>query len=256
MDRRAVVIAFAFGAMAFGDPAYFHIGDGNKLYADGKYEEALAEYSKAKTADPARPEGDYNMGAAQFKTGRFKDSSAAFERALGSGNADMKANAGFNRSAALYGGGLSAREAGELDEAMRMLKASVEGYKAALRERPSDGDTRHNLELALEKLKETQKQKQERDSKSDNKDSHDKDGRDKKEKEGAGKNERPSDDQKPSAGEKKTDRGNDDGSGKKQEMTAEEAERALAAVQSDEKGLRRKIRSQNMKELPKGGKDW
>ncbi len=256
MDRRVVVIAFAFGAMAFGDPAYFHIGSGNKLYAEGKYEEALAEYSKAKTADPARPEGDYNMGAAQFKTGRFKESASAFERALGSGNADIKAGAGFNRSAALYEGGVLAREAGELDEAMRMLKASAEGYKAALRESPSHGDTRHNLELALEKLKETEKQKQEQDSSSGDKDSRDKDEQNKKEKDGAGNDGQPKEDQKPSAGEKKPDRGDDNGSGKKQEMTAEEAERALSAVQSDEKDLRRKIRSQNVKELPKGGKDW
>ena len=256
MDRRVVVIALAFGAMAFGDPAYFNTGRGNKLYAEGKYEEALAEYSKAKTADPARSEGDYNMGAAQFKTDKFKESATAFERTLAGGNADTKADAVFNRSAALYEGGVLAGEARELDEAMRMLKASAEGYKSALRERPSDGDARHNLELALEKLKEAEKRKQEQDSNSASKDSRGKDEQNKKEKDGDGKDGQPKQDQKPSAGEKKPDRGGDGDSGKKQEMTQEEAERALAAVQSDEKDLRRKIRSQNVKEPPKGGKDW
>jgi tetratricopeptide (TPR) repeat protein len=249
MDRRAIVILLALGASAFGDPAYFRIGSGNKLYAEGKYEEALAEYSKAKSADPARHEADYNMGAAQFKTGRFKESAGAFERAMGSGNAEMAASAGYNRSASLYSAGVSAKEAGELNEAMPMLKASAEGYKAALRERPSDSDIRHNLELALEKLKEAEKQKQEQDSR-------DKDEQNKKEKDGAGKDGQPKEDKKPSEGEKKTDHRNDGGSGKKQEMTAEEAERALAAVQSDEKDLRKKIRNQNMKERPKSGKDW
>jgi tetratricopeptide (TPR) repeat protein len=253
MDRRIAVIALAFGTVAFGDPAYFGVSSGNKLYAEGKYEEALAEYLKAKAADPARSEADYNAGVAQFKTGRFKESAGAFERALEGGKAQLKSPAAYNRSAALYAGGVSAREAGELDEASKMLKASAEGYKAALRERPSDGDIRHNLELALEKLKEIEEQKKKQE-----KDSHDKGGQDKKEKEkdGAGKNEQSKDDKKPSPSEKKPEQADNDGSGKKQEMTAEEAERALAAVQSDEKDLRKKIRNQNMKERPKSGKDW
>jgi tetratricopeptide (TPR) repeat protein len=244
--------------MAFGDPAYFGVSSGNKLYAEGKYEEALAEYLKAKNADPARSEADYNMGAAQFKTGRFNESSGSFERVMGSGNAQVKDSARFNRSAALYADGVSASEAGELDEAMKMFKASAEGYKAALREKPSDGDIRHNLELALEKLKqaEEQKKKQEKDSNSDSKDSRDKDGQGKKGKEEAGKDGQSKEEKKPSEGEKKPEKGDDADPGKKREMTAEEAERALSAVQSDEKDLRRKIRNQNMKEQPKRGKDW
>jgi tetratricopeptide (TPR) repeat protein len=253
MDKRVTVIALALGAVAFGDPAYFGVSSGNKLYAEGKYEEALAEYLKAKAADPARSEADYNAGVAQFKTGRFKESSGAFERALGSGKAQLKGSAVYNRSAALYAGGVSAMEAGDIKEAMPMLKASAEGYKAALKEKPSDGDIRHNLELALEKLKQIEEQKKKQE-----KDSRDKDGQDKKEKEkdGAGKDERSKEDKKPSASEKKPEQADNDGSGKKQEMTAEEAERALAAVQSDENDLRKKIRNQNMKERPKSGKDW
>lgn len=258
MDKRVAVIALAFGAMAFGDPAYFHIGKGNKLYAEGKYEEALAEYLKAKNADPARSEADYNMGAAQFKAGRLKESAEAYERAMGGANAGIKGPARFNRSAALYEGGVSASEAGELDEAMKMFKASAEGYKAALKERPSDNDIRHNLELALERLKQTeeQKEKQGKESGSDSKDSRDKDGQDKKEKEGAGKDGQPEEEKKESADEKKPGQADDGGAGKKQEMTEEEAERALAAVQSDEKDLRKKIRNQNVKEQPNSGKDW
>lgn len=251
MDKRVAVIALAFGAVAFGDPAYFGVTSGNKLYAEGKYEEALAEYLKAKAADPARSEADYNAGIAQFKTGRFKESAGAFERALGSGKAQLKSPATYNRSAALYAEGVSAMEAGELKEAMPMLKASAEGYKAALKEKPSDSDIRHNLELALEKLKEAEEQKKKQE-----KDSHDKDGQDKKEKDGSKKDDQSKEDKKPSASEKKPEQADNGGSEKKQEMTAEEAERALAAVQSDEKDLRKKIRNQNMKERPKSGKDW
>lgn len=260
MDKRIAVIALAFGAVAFGDPAYFGVTSGNKLYAEGKYEEALAEYLKAKASDPTRSEADYNAGVAQFKTGRFKESASAFERALGSGKAQLKSPAAYNRSAALYAEGVSAMEAGELKEAMPMLKASVEGYKAALKEKPSDGDIRHNLELALEKLKEAEEQKemQGKDSDPDSKDSSGKDGQGKKEKEKdvSKKDDQSKEDKKPSASEKKPEQGNDGGSETKQEMTAEEAERALAAVQSDEKDLRKKIRNQNMKERPKSGKDW
>lgn len=258
MDRRAVVIALALGSVAFGDPAYFGVSSGNKLYAEGKYEEALAEYLKAKAADPTRSEADYNAGVAQFKTGRFKESAGAFERVMGGAKDQLKSSAIYNRSAALYAAGVSARETGELDEASKMLTASVGGYKAALKEKPSDGDIRHNLELAIEKLREIeeQKKKQEKDSSSDSKDSRDKGEQDKKEKDGSGKEDQPKEDKKPSASEKKPEQEDNDGSGKKQEMTAEEAERALSAVQSDEKDLRKKIRNQNMQERPKSGKDW
>ncbi|MBF0633458.1 MAG: tetratricopeptide repeat protein [Nitrospinae bacterium] len=258
MGKRVAVIALAFGAMAFGDPAYFNIARGNKLYAEGKYEEALAEYLKAKSSDPARSEADYNTGAAQFKTGRLKESAGAYERVMGGANADIKSSARFNRSAALYAGGVSASEAGELDEAMKMFKDSAEGYKAALKERPSDNDIRHNLELALAKLKdaEDQKKKQEQNSSSDSKDSRDNDGQDKKEKEEAGKDGQPKEEKKQSADHKKPEQSDGAGSGEKQEMTADEAERALAAVQSDEKDLRKKIRNQNVKEQPRSGKDW
>ena len=76
---RAAVLALLFTATAFG------IGDlekGNRLYREGKYEDAVAAYQRVVESGKASPQVHYNLGTALLALGRYDEARVRVERAL------------------------------------------------------------------------------------------------------------------------------------------------------------------------------
>ena len=76
-----IVLAVTGPVWSSSDPALL-LEQGNKLYADEKYSEAVATYLKASDAGFAAPELFYNLGNAYYKSGDYPNAILFYERAL------------------------------------------------------------------------------------------------------------------------------------------------------------------------------
>ena len=80
------------------DPFAVKVNEGNKLYHDGKYDPALSKYADAQANAPNAPSLFFNMGAAQYKKGKFDEAVKLFQRVSASPQADLlqRARANYN----------------------------------------------------------------------------------------------------------------------------------------------------------------
>jgi len=268
----------ALALTGFGDPAYFANKRGVEKYNEKKYEDALKEYLKAQKGDPDEKSIDYNLGGAYYKMGRYGEAVRAYARALSSKNDNIKKSARFNLGAALYKAGDMAASSGKTGEAQKSYKESARQYKSLLNKDSSDDDARHNLELALLKIKEMERKKkqEQKQQKKDQKKKEGNSGKKKQDKSGHEKN----NENKPGRENKKEDKKNKknektpqqnaknkDGSKNQNEqkqnnhtearqITKKQAERIFDAIERDEKILKEKILKGQLKKLPELGKDW
>lgn len=128
------------------------IRSGNKLYKEGKYEQALPEYEKAATQNPGNPVTHYNLGNARFRKEDFAASEKNFDSALSTANTnELKQKSVYNKGVSL--------------SKQKKLQESIDAYKKALRLNPDDKDTRYNLEKALSELKKRNEQKEQQQPK-------------------------------------------------------------------------------------------
>jgi len=119
---------------------------GNRLYADKQYDQALLAYQAAQAELPEQPELHYNAGNALHRLGDFSRAISETLRIRPDAPADLRQRAAYNLGNSLY----------RADQ----FAAAVEAYKEALRLDPNDQDAKHNLELALKRLEEQQAEQQ------------------------------------------------------------------------------------------------
>jgi tetratricopeptide (TPR) repeat protein len=120
--------------------------EGNRLFEQGKYQEAEKAYLEAQGERPDTPELVYNLGNARLKQKKQKEAIQLLREAITKGGRGLQANGWYNAGNALF-------EMGE-------FKGSADAYVQALRINPADRDAKHNLELALRRLEQQQKQQQ------------------------------------------------------------------------------------------------
>ena len=132
---------------------------------------AETEYRKAISKKPTNSKGSYNLGNAYFNSGLYDEGLLRHIEAAESATTKKEKHRAFHN----IGNALMKQN---------LCKDAVEAFKNALRNEPSDEETRYNLGLAkicAEKQKDEQdKNKDDKDKKEDKKDQDKKDGDDKK----------------------------------------------------------------------------
>ncbi|HTY64703.1 MAG TPA: tetratricopeptide repeat protein [Acidobacteriota bacterium] len=118
------------------------VREGNRLFAQGKYADAENAYLDAQVKNPGRPEVLYNLGNSLIKQKKFAQGVQSLSQSASRGDKIIRQNSWYNTGNALF-------EAGR-------FKDSAQAFVQALKLDPSDKDAKHNLELALLKLKEQQ----------------------------------------------------------------------------------------------------
>jgi Ca-activated chloride channel homolog len=121
---------------------------GNRLFAQGKYEDAEKAYLDAQVKSPGKPEVLYNLGNSLIKQNKFDQGVQSLHQSISKGDREIKENSWYNTGNALF--------------SMGSFKDSSEAYIQALRLNPNDRDAKHNLELALLKLKQQQQKNSEK----------------------------------------------------------------------------------------------
>lgn len=229
-NKKAVVavlfLLVATGVQAQGDRLL--VRQGNKQFRAGNYAEAEVSYRKAVEKNPRNAQAHYNLGNALL--GQRKDSAAVvqFENA-----AKQETNA--MRKAQSY------HNIGVICQGQKQYAQAIEAYKEALRNNPTDDETRYNLELC--KRQQKQQQNQQNQQNKDNKDNKDK--KDQKDKQ---------DQQKQ---QDKKEQKQDQQQQQKQQMSRENAEQMLnAAIQEEKQTQERMKKAQQQPNRRRLEKNW
>ena len=141
----ALVPALAWPGIAVADPAASKNNEGNRLYEQKKYDDALKKYVDAQASRPGAPELHYNIGNVLYRKKEYDKAVEEYLRAQAAPDPVLSQAALYNRGNALMAQG--------------HVEDAIQAYVQALRARPDDTDTKRNLELAL-RLLDQQKQKQ------------------------------------------------------------------------------------------------
>jgi len=226
--------------------------------------EAEKSYRKAIAKDPDNPIAKYNLGVSYHATQNFQEAAQRNEQAAKLAKTEGEKHAAFHNLGNSYMG------TGEPDKA-------IEAYKNALRNNPTDHQTRYNLALAKKakeqqdknKPKDGDKNKEEKkndDKKEDSgKDEKDKDG-DKEKKENDkkdGEEDKENDKNKENENEKPSDKEGDEEKKKQPprpaqgQLSPEQVKSLLQAMENQEKKVQEKVNARKVKGVPvKSDKDW
>jgi len=194
--------------------------EGDRLYRQKETVAAEEAYRKA-LEKKATPKAWYNLGNAVYNQGRFEESANNYQQSIDKLNpSGQKANAYYNLGNALYQKG--------------NFKGSIDAYKQALRIKPGDQETQHNLSVALKK----QQQKEQQQQQQENKQKQDQQKQDQDQ-----KNSNPNKNQQ------------EQGENTQRKLSKEEAEALLNIMDEEEKKVQSKLR-QAGKTNSQVKKDW
>jgi Ca-activated chloride channel family protein len=202
------------------------VAEGNRLYEEGRFDEAHQMYLEALREDPESSLIRFNSGNALYQTQDFQRAMEAYQQAIDSGEPELASAAWYNLGNSLYRG--------------QQLEPSFEAYKQALRLNPDDVDAKHNLERVLEQMQEQDQQQegdeqQDQDPQDENDSEQDQEEQDQQNQDGEEDEQQPpeGEDQPPSEGEEESQP-------QPGEMTPEEAERLLDSIREDPGDVNRK----------------
>lgn len=240
--RSIILILISFISLSgFGQTEKKYIRSGNQLYEDKKYADAELSYRKALDKKSNSFESAFNIGNSLYKEGKFPEAATQFGK-LTEATTDKEL-----LSKVYHNLGNSYVKAQKLQE-------GIDAYKKALIQNPSDQDTKYNLAYVQKLLKQQQQQK--KDDKDKNKDQQkkNKDNKDDKDKQKQDQQKK-QDQQNKQDQQQNQQKQNQQQQGK--QISPQDAQRMLDAVQNDEKKLQKKLEEQKASgEKVKVLKNW
>tara|TARA_R110001583_G_scaffold44101_6_gene139895 strand:- start:1695 stop:2531 length:837 start_codon:yes stop_codon:yes gene_type:complete len=153
-----------------------YVYEGNALVESDDFVSAEMEYRKAISENPTTVAGVYNLGNSYYKKGNFEEALYRHQQAVKTATSKTEKHKAFHNI-------------GNILMKNKKCKEAAEAFKSALRNDPTDDETRYNFALAKE-CAEQQKQDQQDENKDDeNKDKNEdnkenKDQKDNKDKDG------------------------------------------------------------------------
>ena len=242
-----------------------HIFDGNEKADEEDYKEAEKSYRKAISLEPEKEVALFNLGNTHFKDKKYDEASQRFFQTQKFASSKQGKHRAFHNMGNVY---MQKKE----------YQKAVEAYKNALRNNSKDEETRYNYALAKELLEnEKPPEEQEQDDQKDQKD-QEKDQEKDKEKDQDGDQEN-KDQKNPKKegdeGDESDDKGDPNKEGdqkkeqkpkeqkpqnnrpKKGQLSPQQVESLLEAMNNQEKKVQDKINAKKIKGAPaRGKKDW
>lgn len=238
--------------------------EANNLIGDDDFVSAEMAYRKAISEQGTSVAGIYNLGNSYIKKGSFDEALYRLDQAA-------KAATSKNEKHKAY------HNIGNVLMKNKKCKEAVEAYKNALRNDPTDNETRYNLGLAkicAEQQKDENKDDKNKDKKDDKKDQDkkddkgdDKDKKDQDQKDKDDQNKKEGDDKKDDKGKPKDDKDNKGKEGDKNkqqppkpqpgQLSPQQVKNLLEAMNNEEQKVQEKMNAEKQKGVPvKTEKDW
>ena len=217
------------------------IRQGNNAYADSSYTSAEESYRDALAANQDAFNAAFNLADAIYKQENYSEASTLFQ------GLTEKAESKEEKAMAYHNLGNSLLQEGKIEE-------SIEAYKNALRNNPSDKDTKHNLAYAQrmkQEQEQNQEEKEEEKQEEEQQEQQQEEQEQKKEKEEQKEGNNQNQEQQPQEEQKPKEAQNPD------QISKEEAEKMLDALQQQEKELQEDLQKKKGKGVKmKIEKDW
>lgn len=283
MTRFLLTVLLGWASLGWIDPLADDVREGNQLYHNGKYDEALDKYINARINNPHMPQLDFNIANTQYKRNKYSEAAQLFENLAKSNDLGMKAKSSFNMGNTLY-------RQGKMKEALEYYKNTVDCIEDAESKDDNElGTLRHqakyNYEFVERKMKEMEQKQQSQDQQDQQQKSDSKDKKDDQQNEDTGEDkDKDKDKQEPSGDtqepepddtQEKNENNNDTGQkqtdndshndqqteqqpsqGQRQHMSKEEAVRFLEVLNDAEKETRFKKRDTQRLQHRSVDKDW
>lgn len=275
MERLIIVVVLFIGFFGFSQEAEKEkisalkesenlTWEGNKDLSENNFIEAEIDYRKAIAKSDENHAAPYNLGNAYYNKESYSEAFGRFKQAgeLADDKSD-KHRAYHNM--------------GNVFMKRKDYEKAVEAYKEALRNNPTDEETRYNLALAKEMLKK-QQDEQKNDQNDENKDNQDKQDQnqdknegddEEKEKDKGDQGDEEKDENKEGEGDEKEEQKKQPDQGDKQEeeqqeqqprpnqLSKQQIQNLLEAMQNEEKKVQEKIDAKKVKGVKvKNEKDW
>ncbi len=192
------------------------VAEGNKLFKEKKFDEAINKYQDALLENPTSPLIQFNIGDVLYKKKNYKKALDAYHKSLNSDDPLLQSQMYYNIGNTLY--------------RMGKLPESILAYQQALKLNPDDQDAKYNLEFVRNKLKENakpQQQNQQQQRQQQKQQQQQQQNRDQK-------------NNKQKQQQKKEEQKQQGQNKQKKQMTKEEAKRLLEALKENQKKLRNK----------------
>jgi Tfp pilus assembly protein PilF len=238
-----------------------YVYEGNSFMNNDNAVNAEMEYRKAISEQPSNIAGAYNLGYSYYKNGDFDEALYRNQQAAKNATSKEDKHKAFHNI-------------GNILMQNKLCKEAVEAFKNALRNDPTDDETRYNFALAKECAKqqeeenkdknkdkdkedkdkdEKKKEDKKEDEKKDNKDKGDKDKKEGEDKE----------DDKGKPKDEKKDKGKGDDKEKEKpkpqpgKLSAQQVKNLLEAMNNKEQKVQEKMNAEKQKGVKiKTEKDW
>ncbi len=171
--NRIILLVITGWLALYADETYSKNKKANRLFDQGKYEEALALYEEALLASPEEKKLAVNKGSAQFRLNDFSGAEESYSSALTLEDKKARADALYNIGNVYNVQGDQLASSGN-QQAMDKYKAARESYIKALDLRSNDRDAKWNLQITQEKIKQLEQQQKNQDNKDQSKNNQDK----------------------------------------------------------------------------------
>jgi tetratricopeptide (TPR) repeat protein len=217
----------------------------NEDFAAKKYNDAEANYRISQSRTPKNAIASYNLGNSIYRQNQTSEAKFSYLKAIENAKERPQKHQAFHNLGNVY-----------MKE--KNYTKAVEAYKNALRNDPTDEESRYNYALAKKMLKDNppkdDKKDKKKDKKDDKKDQKDKDKKDdKKDKQ---------DDKKEGDKDKKDDKGKNDKPNNPPQpkpggISKERLQNLMDAVNNEEKKVQDKVNAKKVKGKPvQTEKDW
>lgn len=235
-----LILNVFFVISAFAQGGHKQVTAGNKLYAEEKYDEANNKYRDALVENPESSIINFNIGDVQYKKRHFEEAIKSYEKSTSSDEIKVQSGSYYNIGNTLY--------------KMGKLPESISAYKKALELNPEDEDAKYNLEYVRAKLKD-KSEKQPQENQQQEQQQQEEQNQDKEQNSEEQKEEQQEQQQNNQENPEEQQEQQQEQATEPKEISKEDAERLLNALQNEEKDL---LKEQKPKRRgrPFRGKDW